>query len=399
MEENKEQSADGPPTTAEESQTASGPPTTTVGDVQSPSTTIPTDTPQEVPTDSLKPPSNKKKIIGVVGIVFLLLAALGAAGYFYFQNQQLKKEVVTQPTSTPLPAEVSTKEGDPTADWAEYVNTKFGIKLKYPQDWFSQSCSDQNLILDPTVEPICETEPYNAIIIVVNDDIRSVDKIVEGWLPQFKYTRKDSSQEVIGNFKYAVEKVQPAPGPDNMVVIYIPLANGKLIFYINDTQYEKIADQILSTFEFKDNQEKPTADWETYTFNSIGLTFSAPRKLVVKGDDQPNPDTGFVLYVQNYPYNSPIPNNYYQLYIIYQWVPPHTESELEELKNDLVSSSITETTVAGYPAIQGQIVGERNRFVTHFIKDSGLFSAYTVEPTKENGVLTNQILSTFQFTE
>lgn len=67
------------------------------------------------------------------------------------------------------------------------------------------------------------------------------------------------------------------------------------------------------------------------------------------------------------------------------------------LKNEMNTNTANEITVAGLPAIQGQIKGERQRWVTYIIKDGYLLKLYTSEPTEENRLITEQILSTFKF--
>jgi hypothetical protein len=76
----------------------------------------------------------KKKILIGLGVFLgvLILAGVVFGAYKYSQNQIPLEE----PTPTPLPAEVSTEEGDPTADWQTYTNTEYGYSIKYPKDWY-----------------------------------------------------------------------------------------------------------------------------------------------------------------------------------------------------------------------------------------------------------------------
>jgi len=138
----------------------------------------------------------------------------------------------------------------------------------------------------------------------------------------------------------------------------------------------------------------PFSDWKTYTFDEIGLTFMAPKDLDVNGEIVDN--NSFTLYIQN---NSSKVDTYYQLYVLAQWQNPYKESDLDNIKTELEPSSIESVTVAGYKGVRGQYKGQRNRFVTNFIKDGALYSAATSQPTKENETLSNQILSTFKFTK
>lgn len=149
----------------------------------------------------------------------------------------------------------------------------------------------------------------------------------------------------------------------------------------------------VTTSSTKQNTETPN-NWKTYTFDEIGLTFMAPQDLDVTGE-LINKDS-FTLYIQN---NSSKVDTYYQLYVIAQWQNPYKDSDLENIKTELEPSSIESVTVAGYKGVRGQYKGQRNRFVTNFIKDGAMYSAATSQPTKENEALSNQILSTFKFTK
>jgi len=85
---------------------------------------------QEPPV--IKPTEEKPKNKLVPLLVFLLLVALGVAGYFGWQNYQLKlKQEVADVQPEPSP-EV---EVDETAEWEIYKNTKHGYEIKYPSDF------------------------------------------------------------------------------------------------------------------------------------------------------------------------------------------------------------------------------------------------------------------------
>lgn len=75
-----------------------------------------------------------------------------------------KKEFL-QPTltPTPLPFEVPpageagpTKEGDPTANWKTYTNTKYGYLIKLPSDWGEWSIETGKWGFSPTINQASE---------------------------------------------------------------------------------------------------------------------------------------------------------------------------------------------------------------------------------------------------
>lgn len=139
-------------------------------------------------------------------------------------------------------------------------------------------------------------------------------------------------------------------------------------------------------------------EWLSYTYGQPGLSFKAPLELIV----YPNEGVqSLTLFIQNYRLgqacNKP-QEECYQLHFIYQKM-GLTQQEFINYQNNLSPQSVQETTVGGHPAIQGQIAGERNRFVTYILKNDGLISMYTSELIEANRQLTNQILSTFKFTD
>src|SRR3989344_6163826 len=101
--------------------------------------------------------------LGVIGIGL----AIGIGGYFLgVKNnktfvQDVRDEIAAS-SPTPLPTEVSTKEGDPTADWISYANDKDGYSIKYPTDWGSEKCPPGGT--DNQIIYICSSEKFgNAI--------------------------------------------------------------------------------------------------------------------------------------------------------------------------------------------------------------------------------------------
>ncbi len=140
--------------------------------------------------------------------------------------------------------------------------------------------------------------------------------------------------------------------------------------------------------------------WKDYKFDEIGLSFSAPNDLQVTSDPQRSAETNnlysYLFYIQK---GMAGKSDYYQLYGIYQFGSQYEKSTTNDFKEDLNPTSIEETTVGGFPALKGQIKGQRNRFVTYIITNKGLLALFTAEPTQVNKELTDQILLTFKFTK
>ena len=145
------------------------------------------------------------------------------------------------------------------------------------------------------------------------------------------------------------------------------------------------------------SEKSQIANWKSYYFRPLGLSLKVPSELTVH-TEEPKPGRIFTAYIDNFPSNASYSEDKpYQLYIIWSKDYSLTREEFNQRKNGLDWLSIRNTTIDGYPAIKGQIQGERNRFVTYIYKDERLISLYTAEPTKSNKNLTDKILATFSF--
>lgn len=69
------------------------------------------------------------KIFLTALVVVILFTAVYAGIYLYLGSQL---DQISKPFPTPLPAETSVKEKDPTANWKTYTNSKYEYSLKYP---------------------------------------------------------------------------------------------------------------------------------------------------------------------------------------------------------------------------------------------------------------------------
>lgn len=133
----------------------------------------------------------------------------------------------------------------------------------------------------------------------------------------------------------------------------------------------------------------------SHTIKELGLIFSAPKDLNFEYQAQNN-DKGEISSLTMYLQKGTPPDQYYQLYGITQWDLGPIDS-LENYKQELNPESIQEITVDGKPALQGQIKGQRNRFVTYILLDGQVLTLFTADPTQENKELTDQVIATFKF--
>ncbi len=93
-----------------------------------PPATIEPATPPVMPEPAIAMP---KKSPWTLILSLLSIFALVAAGYFYWQNTQLKSQ------STPAPAPVVSPQSsvDPIADWQTYTNNKYHYTVQFPSEY------------------------------------------------------------------------------------------------------------------------------------------------------------------------------------------------------------------------------------------------------------------------
>lgn len=151
----------------------------------------------------------------------------------------------------------------------------------------------------------------------------------------------------------------------------------------------------------EEQQSETTNPFKKYTFKELGLTLQVPSDFIVTFEPQLNLDTNtayaYTFTIQNYS-NGPTEDKNYQLYGIYQFDTEKVDSGiLPTLKEEMNEESVSETTISGLPAIQGQLKGERQRFATYIVEDGYILKLFTSEPTEENRLTSEKIISTFEF--
>jgi hypothetical protein len=115
---------------------------------ESPTTLPPVEpSPLVNPVEPPPPPNSPKWPLIVAGLVILLFAAIGVAGYFYLNPQQS----ATSDSTSPLASPSSTP--DPTADWQTYSNSSLGINFQYPWEWTVDEADNQGDIIRVLKQP------------------------------------------------------------------------------------------------------------------------------------------------------------------------------------------------------------------------------------------------------
>lgn len=227
----------------------------------------------EIPAPQMEPLRKiftPKFVALIIAIVLIGAGAYGAIWWWGNQN-----------SNPPIGGAIPSATPDPTADWKTYTNTQYGFEFKYPSSFSLKSLADN--CNDPNVPPLeCHgfeiflskdglssislgvDEPGNALISMegnVDDNAESVITNTNGIkIYKHPYYYKGS----ISKFRYAINKSGldyweiGRSNPEYDFDIY----NGTYYSFWNLSPneqpqgdpnfllYQKITEQILSTFKF-----------------------------------------------------------------------------------------------------------------------------------------------------
>lgn len=204
-----------------------------------------------------------------VSLATFLLIALGIAGFFAYQNYQLKKEAILKedtvtPSLPPVPTEdpLPTLEIDLTAGWFTFTKEGFCYSFKYPQEI---TFNDENVIrlssLGPTQKK--DTEFYDGLSLIFSLPLEignlSLSDYVDGKIEEIE---NDGLAEIvnpkevilingINGYTYTVQglgKFQNIflQSPDKTCVVEITNSTVDP----TDQGYQKTVDKVFSTFKF-----------------------------------------------------------------------------------------------------------------------------------------------------
>lgn len=196
--------------------------------------------------------SAKRGNILLVVVCLITLAALAAAGYFFWQNQQLQSLTDVNPGGPNIPAPSATLSLTPneTANWKTYTDREVGLEFKYPSERNIQQAQRKY----GKVLFITSNQPIDLITIYTSNDPSIVSNYGKknsngGPLPPVMEVKIDNQEAI----KYSVvgsTTVQFLLGKYSIEVVY---------FQASETN-SKLIDQILSTFKFTNTTISPTPE-------------------------------------------------------------------------------------------------------------------------------------------
>jgi hypothetical protein len=237
----------------------------------------------------------------MVFIVIILLFALGAAGYFAYQNWQLKQQI-SQVQPTPTPQITPTTTPDPTADWKTYTNSVYSYSFKYPNDWKTRPFAGSQETIESAKSFSLETEQSDSKAQVSAYQLDG-NTDLETWITSHGPSGK--SGEIFFPLVENVEKINYGSLTAIKFKNSIPGLTGKhtsiatssnkyvVVFVITNESDLLIIDQILSTIKFTDQTTevpKPIADLfqKINTFLNSNITpvaeneFYSPSGMITK---------------------------------------------------------------------------------------------------------------------
>jgi hypothetical protein len=244
-------------------------------------------------------PTKPKNVLVTVVMVLIALFSLCVAGYFAYQYMQEKQQAAIttfeacskaagSAMQASYPAVCVTRDGkrftqpltpeeqqnllppDPTADlsravprdWKTYTNTQFQFAFRYPDETnglYGFFCDDLKIFaLDKTPKIGSQCGPRDSYYTI---EVRTVkgEPIKEDELSSFESAQSIKETITIGEItgiKATFTQVKPAPIPEKWIEILMYKNGVRYHFILSDMAFEKVFDQILSTFQFIDQNNQ-----------------------------------------------------------------------------------------------------------------------------------------------
>jgi hypothetical protein len=259
----------------------------------------PSATPEQPLSEPTPPQTTSKKWL-IPSLIALVIFAVGVAGYFAYQNLQLKKEQPSSGQTTPTPTTtIPTPTTDPTSDWETYSGN--GYSFKYPKGLKSdtgaagqgvESIRVQFMGPKQVASGRTETSLFDGYSFVVTKISSNTSKTAQ----QQAQEERVNSEENCGFDQSIISPITQTQVAGTSASQYSVaecfgdytssyLVNNANLYRITQLytgeepekqDYKAITNQILSTLKFTSQTQAPTSNWETYSNESAGFSIKHP---------------------------------------------------------------------------------------------------------------------------
>jgi len=241
------------------------------------------------PSEESKKPKNKL----IPLLVFLLIVALGVAGYFGWQNYQLKleKEVVDiQPESSPV------VEVDETAEWEIYTNDKYNFQFKYPSD---ADIEEKNNSPAGQFIVSVESNTLNVNLDIAEIDPKGSKYYLSAGPPDETEIMNQLNWDILFNKGYC----DAGQCSDPFVVWQTIKDNNRFAFiFTNEVGKTDQQVQFISTFKFVDDTDE-LSNWKNYQIEELSFNYPPEWQIDTNGRrfTVTNPQIDLWIYRNNDP--------------------------------------------------------------------------------------------------
>lgn len=224
-------------------------------------TTKETSQPVQTPiTNPVEIDEKPKKNSGLAIILsFTTIIATLIAGFFYFQNTQLKSKL-QENLSSPIP----TTTPDQAEDWRTYTDSEFKFSFQYPKDAILEKSECISLqIIGPTQTN--DTEPFDGLYLSICPETlenETLDDWIKNDLFQALEIVEPKAKIEIQEYEAYSYKITGELMTEKHTVIQSPLSKSQIILISDITKdptnqnYEEKVNKIISSFKFLDNNEE-----------------------------------------------------------------------------------------------------------------------------------------------
>jgi len=238
--------------------------------------------PTSPPVQPVDSKTNSKTLLAIGGIVLLLIIGIGI--YFLKSNSsKTNNSNSSQITQQIQPIQAApTVTSDATANWETYKD-KTGFAFRYPQAWkltTKEISWDSSKRTNVTLAFTESGKEYNLIIHSIGSgspaaDQTKTEKIV---LDGEEFTKTTFFKNNKPFFIWLISSQSSNVNKSMFETIQIDIP------VVNQEEYIKIFNQILSTFKFTDqNQTVDVSNWKTYTNSLGGFSFNYPPEWEISG--------------------------------------------------------------------------------------------------------------------